>query len=82
MCGYSFPMSTAVLSEPEIEIAAGGLMTAKQVGEHPLVNLPESTIKELQRRRRVGCVKLGHRTVRFRLRNFLADIAKLEVRAA
>jgi hypothetical protein len=56
------------------------MLTKEQLRER--LNLPSTRmVDELVKKRKIPCLKLGHRTVRFSLPKVLAALAKFELKA-
>lgn len=56
-----------------------GLLTKQQLADE--LSMPLEGVQALTRQGKISAIRLGHRTVRFRLEQVLEDLKRLEVKA-
>jgi hypothetical protein len=57
-----------------------GLLTKQQLAEE--LSMPLQAVQALTRQKKISVIRLGHKTVRYRLEQVLEDLKKLEIKAA
>ena len=56
-----------------------GLLTKQQLAEE--LSMPLQGVQALTRQKKISAIRLGHKTVRYRLEQVLEDLKELEIKA-